>query len=273
MCRKYFLAVLFAVYLPAVLNAEIKEEKSERAYLNIPQETYPLKIRTETGIFLGYDGNVLLNTERKGDIFQKTYWFVNINKKIRKDWGVNLSYYGDYWNYSEFNDASSMVNNIRLEAYRYLGKVKLGSGYDFTYMYYPFNSEGDFFFHKGFVYFKYSLTRNLYNKLSLTYGSKNFISAKALSDTYSTYQNKNRLDKRFFCRNEVGIYLNRNTLLRLIAGFRKNNSNSRFEDYYDYDAYTGGIRLDVKITPKIIGFTDLFFTRKKMSPTPCLLTR
>lgn len=139
---------------------------------------------------------------------------------------------------------------------------RTGFGYDLGISYYPRNEDGDYLFHKGFVYLaKKWLTFN--HQLQFEYGLKDYTEAKALDGTITTYQSKERLDRRLSGEYSIGKALTKKLYTRFRSKFSTNDSNARFLTFYDYDTWRQSVGLEYKLTPKIALSSDFAYTKKE----------
>jgi hypothetical protein len=136
-------------------------------------------------------------------------------------------------------------------------------GYDLGILYYHHNEDGDFLFHKGFLYLKHDLSRKLYHKLQLEAGLKDYTHRKALADTIRTYQDDKREDERLSAEYSIGSTFIPKLRLVLKTKFSFNESNAAYLDFYDYKSYEGSLYLDYKLLKDISIFSNLTYIRKK----------
>jgi len=228
---------------------QIKEEKEERTpQAKIISEDLPdYKISHRAAIFSGYDSNVNLSSERRGDAFTEFLYSLDFSKPLFEDVIFLFDYDFDVLNYSEFTDSSNILNHLKFTLYKNFKSARVGGGYDFGALYYPRNEDGNFLFHKGFIYFQKNLSQKTYHKIQFEYGLKDYTDQNALADTISTYQNKDRLDRRL----SASYAIRSKILPKLTVGFKTkfstNESNSRYLDFYDYLSWKQTLSLDYKL--------------------------
>jgi hypothetical protein len=225
-------------------EARLQAEKK----LQKPAPDY--KLSTTAGIFYGYDSNPNLGSQRKGDSFQEFIYSLNFMKPLGEDLKLTFDYDLDYLNYSEFTDVTSLLNHLRLGLHKKLSFCTIGGGYDFAFLYYPKDDEGNFVFNKGFLYARKDFSSRMYHKLEVEYGVKDFTEKKALAKRFLVKQNTEQQDDRFTAAYDIGYRPTRKLTLRLKNKFYYNDSNAIFMDFYDYIAHSHGVSADYKLWEK-----------------------
>lgn len=243
--------------------AQVEEEKQARVaemqMLRAPAPSYYMS--SQAALFAGYDSNVTLSPEGKGSVFQEFLYSLNFDKPLADGYRFSFDYDLDYLNYSEAASSSNLLNHLRFGLHKKLNRsFGTGLGYDFSDFYYPSNADGDYMFHKGFVYLRNTISRETYQQLTLEYGYKRHISRKALSDTLTSLQAKELVDYRQSVAYTIGSTVFPRLSLRFMARFSKNESNARYLDFYDYKSYEASPSLVYKLSEAInlvVGFTYL----------------
>ena len=244
------LAVLVSFLFIGSSFAQQKEDVGEKRLqadrkLQKPEPEY--KLSATAGIFYGYDSNPNLDNRRKGDSFQEFIYSVDFMKPLGDDLKLTFDYDLDYLNYSEFTDVTSLLNHLRLGLHKKFSLCTLGAGYDFAFLYYPKDDDGNFVFNKGFLYARQDLSRRLYHKLQVEYGVKQFTDRNTLGPTFFIRQSDEQKDKRSTAAYDIGYRLTKNLTLRLKNKFFHNDSNAFFMDFYDYIAHSHGISADYRL--------------------------
>lgn len=244
--------------------SDIKEEKQEKTLEIEKLQKRPLtyKLSSTAGLFSGYDSNVNLSPTSKGDLFEEFLYSLDFSKPLIKGLKFTFDYDLDVLNYNEINDASNILNHFRFGLHKKLSPFDLGTGYDLSIFYYPHDDNGDFLFHKCFFYIRNRLLKNLYHQLLLEAGVKKHTERKALSDTISTLQDKELVDRRQSIEYSLGYSFTSNLFLKLKTKFSKNDSNARYMDFYDYKSYELSPSIDYKLS-KTLGLFSSFTYLKK----------
>ncbi|MDD5195972.1 MAG: hypothetical protein PHQ96_09950, partial [Candidatus Omnitrophica bacterium] len=183
-----FISVLVCVLCACMLLCNISafaqvsadEEKSKDAresktfdIRDIHKFLLPYKFSPRVGIFSGYDSNVNLDHERKGDVFEEfalSFYFSKPwleNMKWTEGIKFSFNYDLDVLNYNEFTDASNILNHLNFALQKRYAPFTLGTGYDLGILYYPNNEDGDFLMHKGFIFLRQNIFKKAYHQLRL----------------------------------------------------------------------------------------------------------
>jgi len=260
-------SIVFLIGISSSRGQVIKEEKEEKLgsavrLLNNLASSY--KLRARVNLIYGYDTNPRLSSIRKGDSFEEFIYSLSLRKKLGKS--TFFGYYDfDLVNYSEFTDLSNYLNHLRLGADRRFGKVHLGIGIDYTYLWYPHYREGDFFFLKKFLYIRQRISRRLRYEISYENGAKNYQHNKSLGDTIGVYQDKKRRDERNTFALKFGYRVMPRLYLRWKNYFSLNDSNARYVDYYDYKSYRTSLGCNYKLSSRWFMLWDFTYQRKNYS--------
>lgn len=217
--------------------AQMKEEKEEQDVRTQIIERQKAKdaFDIQAALRYGYDSNVNLSGERKGDSFQEALLSIRSRHPLLSGIEMECNYMLDVKNYSEITDASNVINRAVVELNKHLSLFKIGVGYDVSYLAYPYYEEGDFVFHKGFWYVGNDLTSKLYHQLKLYYGIKDYLDGKTLSETsLAVDPAKDRLDRRQGAEYLIKFFYNKKLSVHLMGSYAMNDSNARYLDYYDY---------------------------------------
>ncbi|MCF7916650.1 MAG: hypothetical protein K9L61_02605 [Candidatus Omnitrophica bacterium] len=260
---KVFFWFILLFFISSFSYAQVEQEKEE-VKLARPQESYQFRpdINHRISLFSGYDTNVKLSNERTGDMFEEFLYSFDYDQKLSADLEFNLDYDFDYINYNEVTDITSLLNHLRLGLDKTFSLCNLGIGYDLGYLYYPKNKDGDFLIHKGFIYLEKDLGK-FQHKLQFEAGSKDYIAQNTLSDTISTRESTERLDRRIAAFYQIGIDVNPRLYLSFRTKFLRNDSNARYLDFYDYNAYNQRLSLTYQATKKAYLLADFSYERKE----------
>ncbi|MBM3250460.1 MAG: hypothetical protein FJZ09_06470 [Candidatus Omnitrophica bacterium] len=250
---------------PAFAQPQVKPEKEEKI-LSLPKlkKSPPsFKLSTSAGVFSGYDSNVNLSPVSKGDTFQEFLYSLSFSKPWTEGTTFTFNYDLDFLNYSRFTDSTNLLNHLRFGLHKEMGRYfDIGTGYDLGAFYYPHNKEGNFLLHRGFFYVKNYLTRRLYQEVLYESGYKRHTQRKALQDTINTYQDKKLIDRRNTGQYTIGMKVTPDLFAKVRLRFTNNDSNARFDDYYDYKAYEISPAAEYKFTRRLEGSAAFSFTRR-----------
>jgi hypothetical protein len=258
--------LVICLFLPAGSFAQIRDEEEEKTLRELALKKLPkpttLKFYSQIGVFSGYDSNVKLAPIRKGDAFEELLYSLGVSKPLPKDFVFTFNYDLDAINYNEIRDASNILNHLRFAIHKKLTPFTLGAGYDLGVFYYPENEPGNFLLQKGFSYIRQNIFKNMYHQLMYEYGLKDHLDRKAISDTLTTLQDEKREDRRQAIEYILGKALTRRLSLKLKAKFSINDSNARFEDFYDYKTYEGSPGIEYRFSKRLDLFTSFSYLRR-----------
>ena len=266
--RKFIIVTsVFCVYLlfRGICFSQVEEEKKER----LPQMQMLRKkpanynLTSQAALFSGYDNNVKLSPQRKGSGFQESLYSLNFNKLLSSNLSFSLDYDLDYLNYNDANSFTNLLNHFRAGLYKRLSKsFAVGTGYDFSDFYFPDDSQGDFMFHKGFIYLRNYILSNTFQQLGVEYGYKRHSSRKALGDTASELQDKRLIDNR----RSIEYSIVSNSLprfsLQFSSKFSVNDSNAKYIDFFDYRSWEFSPGIIYKLSEKINLVSYFTYLRK-----------
>ncbi|MCM8787898.1 MAG: hypothetical protein NC935_07620, partial [Candidatus Omnitrophica bacterium] len=234
-----FIFLLNVFLFQSNIFCQQKEEKEEQSLetFRLPKFIFFDDLSLRTAIFGGYDSNVNLSKLRKGDIFQEFLFQGDFSKMITEDFKFLFNYDLDVLNYSEFTDASNILNHFTFTLQKKIDKFLVGWGYDLGILYYPHNEDGDLLFHKAFINLRQNISKNFYQQLGFNMGYKYYTNKEAYSDSLSTYLSNKRHDWRYTVNYGIGTKLANNLFLRWDAKYLLNYSNVLYIDFYDYSAF------------------------------------
>ena len=244
-------------------SVEMKEEQQERLLNPAKPEKkiLPSGLTMKASVSGGYDTNPNLSPLKKGDIFEEFLFNLGYSKVLTGKLKFTFNYDYDILNYNEITDASTILNHLRFGLHDRFGKLRAGAGYDLAYVYYLDNDD-DFLFHKGFAYIGHDITRKIYQQLQFEYGIKDFTEQKALGDTIATFQSKDRFDRRWNGIYSIDALLTRRLSAGFLTKFSINDSNARYQNFYDYKSYEGSPYISYAFNSKLRLVLNFSYTRK-----------
>ena len=231
--------------------AKIEIESLEREVVEKKEEKKIKKLFSSLELSSSYETNPRLTVIRKGDSSGHLKYSLFPKRLLFQGFLFSFNYDFDGTVYGEFNDLTNILNHTRFSFDKSLNKfLNFGTGYDFSSFYYPTDQGSDFYFHKGFVYFRHNITRDMYHQLMLEEGVKDYPHSRAYLDSTTTFQDSNRRDYRHGVEYSLGAFLMNKLFFRLRAKFSINDSNALFQDYYDYKSYDISPYFNYKISEK-----------------------
>jgi opacity protein-like surface antigen len=271
---KKIILIVICIFLMLILchinNAfsQIKEEQQEKTekVKKIMIDKEPYKLSKRAYLFFGYDNNVNLSNNRKGDIFEEFLFSLDFSKPWLEDISFSFDYDLDVLNYNQYTDLSNILNHFRFGLHKRLSSLfSIGSGYDLGIFYYHHGKDNDFLFHRGFAYIEHRPWRRMYHRLTWESGLKDYLNNKTLQDTISTYQDKERKDRRSSIEYSLASLINPKLRFQFKSKFSLNDSNARYLDFYDYKSYTQSLGIDYKLSKVIRLLTNFAYRKKEYS--------
>lgn len=261
--RILMLAGIFWVLHSVGASAQVREEFEERKPSRLEIERLEKEIKKEKEdkkvyrlisnieVSGSYETNPRLAQIRKGDTAGHFRYSLLFKRPMFKRFMFNLNYDLDASAYSDINDLSSLLNHTRFSLDQKINNnFMTGFGYDFSSFYYPYDITSDFYFHKGFVYFKHNITKKFFHQITLEEGLKDYPHSRAYAHSTTTYQDEDRRDYRHGADYNIGVNLTEKMFFRFRTKFSINDSNAFFQDYHDYESWDYSPFISYKISDK-----------------------
>jgi hypothetical protein len=227
---------------------EVLEMLKKRAEdrLEEKRRTELLKTRISLGVTTGYESNPANSQDinEKGDAWEENTfsanWIPKFSNALRGDFGYNLS--NKF--YSE-QESLSTDNHSLNTSLKYLplasGRLTIEPGGKYEWNIYPFDSSSSYEQSKGFLKFNYLLSQLWSYGGKYEYAFKTYDKKAALNDSGTNF-NFHRADRRdtaeLWVKRQIGKYS-----IKLKEKGYRNNSNSQFQHYDDYDDLDSEISL------------------------------
>ena len=250
------LSFLFSfVSLPVWAQLAPQEQTEEAGIAQLEREVVQVKknksINSSIEVSTAFDTNAQFGGLRKGDIYQQILYSASFLTDAGDNNFISVNYDVNALQYNEFTDISNLLNHLRLGFYRAVTQsLVVGVGLDESFVYFPNNSNGAFYFHKGFAYLKHQLTPALSHQIQFERGLKDYARAKPYADTSSDYQDKERQDMRQSVEYSMTNRFNNKVKGRLRGKYTSNDGNAQFQDYYDYYSVDLGPKLYYQVAPR-----------------------
>ena len=221
------------------------------------------KTQVRLGVFTGYETNANLGAHRKGDFFEGVSLAVDHPRKISPSLTLKWDYDLFVYNYHELTDNRYILNQVGGRLEKRLGRFRLSGGAKAFILSFPRNSDDDFWSPKGYLELRHYISKRLYHEIVCDYSVKNYIREKAMGDTSGSEQDKERHDEQYSGAYRIGGMAGKRFSWRFGTKVTVNDSNARFEDYYDYMSFRHNLALAYKMSQKDALFSTLSFTRKE----------
>lgn len=262
----------------AAETAKTKDEQEAKSLdlRELHKFLLPYKFSPRVGLYSGYDSNVNLDHARKGDVFEEFALSMSFSKPWLENikWSEGIKFTFDYdldvLNYNEFTDASNILNHFNLGLHKRYKAFSVGTGYDLGILYYPHNEDGNFLMHKGFVYLRQNIFRNVYHQVRFEEGFKHYTDKDALGESLNVLQDKKRHDDRYTIDYSIGSNITPRLFARLNGKYSVNTSNAIYQDFYDYKSYEAGAYLDYQLIRSLRLFSRATVMHKDYSRTVTL---
>jgi hypothetical protein len=248
------LSIIFSGGLSMASVATVQEEEPRYKYTTLPSEKLfiaksssvsNLVSNVTAGVTQGVDSNPLLDSTHKADSY--TQEMVDMHFKYplyhsglgqaNSKFGFNINNI-NYYRINDVNIFDAVIDaNIEQEI---SDMLVLNAGYAFEMMWFPHDDNGTYAGNQINAGVRQNITRWLYQKFTYRLLFKNFTANKVVLGTKVT-SSELRADLRNVFEHELGIYIGRDTKVKIINQFYLNDSNYVYGDYYDYFNYkTGG---------------------------------
>lgn len=214
------------------------------------------------GVLGGFENNAYLDSSRKGDIFTQDFLDSDITFKVSDLFRLKLKYYLDNITYSEVTDNSFLSNTLEPGfQLNFSNKLILDGRYNFQAVDYYKNERGEFIKNGAVSNIRYYLTDNLFFDAGYIFAFYKYDDFKAKgADKIET--DSTREDARHIINGDIGIIFKKGILLKLKGNYCFNDSNDKYNDYYDYEYYTLGASLIHPVTKRLFGVWGGSYQRK-----------
>ena len=197
----------------------------------------PSLLSASAEISQGYESNVLLDGEKRGDFFTQETAAVILRPRVTSWVGGELAYNLLNTHYADLRDANLFMNTVtatlRFQPHR---RLRCDVGYEFSNVEFPFDTGSTFVDHRTSASAAFSLTRWLTHKATWTYQARNYDSRLARDGAGNDRPNDERHDERHIVSQELTLRLPK-TSVKLGGEFYRNFSNDLAQDFYDWEDY------------------------------------
>ncbi|KPK42240.1 MAG: hypothetical protein AMJ78_03250 [Omnitrophica WOR_2 bacterium SM23_29] len=277
-CICIFLSIfLLAGSNPQTKAAEVLEEETTPKYLGAAQKKAYEKAEVVKGTKVfktkyffaaaqGYDNNVNLDSQRKGDTFSEGIFDAEAIYPITGRWDVFGGVGVHDITYWDVTDASLVDTDLRFGFEgKFFGTVTLTALNDFEIIEYPYNEDGSYIGDKVGFKIKHLLPKTylpatFFHSFGYEYFYKNYMDRKA-SNGYGAKSPNDRVDKRHTLDCEFGAYFKK-AMLKFSGEYYFNDSNDQYLSYYDYQSRRIGLSLIYLLTDKMTAILSAGHQRK-----------
>jgi len=237
-----------------------REEKMEESIRQLTRDVMRMKkqkpaAKTKTFVAFGatasYETNAELGQTRKGDLSEEYFLSTGLNHMLNDNLNFKFNYDLDVLEYNEITDLTSYLNHANAGLHWAVSKaVTVGAGVDVSYLAYPNSEDGNFIFYKDYAYIKHNISPAMYHQLLFEQGVKYYTNAEAMDESFNSLQEKKRQDGRVSIEYSFGDALTPKLFVTMRGRFSVNDSNARFQDYYDYKTYEFASRLYYELSDR-----------------------
>lgn len=281
--RKNYIWILLSIFFLAWLNveinaAEVLEEETTPKYLGATQKKVYKKAEVAKGdkgcktkcffsALQGYDNNVFLDSQRKGDTFSEGILDASVTYPITGRWDIFGGISAHDITYWEATDVSLVDTDLKFGFKgKFFGTMTLTALNNIEIVEYPYNADGSYVGNKAGLTLKHILPKTLlpgifFHAFGYEYFYKNYSDRKAMNG-YGAKSSIDRTDKRNTLKSEFGVYFKK-AMLKLSSEYYFNDSNDWYLDYYDYGSRRIGLSLIYLLTDKMTAALSVGQQRKQ----------
>lgn len=205
--------------------------------LETHQAPPPPVLSATAGLSQGYESNVLLDGERRGDLFTQETLALSLRPRVTPWLTGELTYDLLHSHYLEFRDVNLFTNTVAATAHlqphrRLRGEV----GYELSLVDFPFDTSSSFTDSRGHVAMSVALTNRLTTKSGWTYQVRHYDTRLARDGAGDDRPNDERRDDRHILAQSLSVRWPK-TSLKVGGQFYRNFSNDLSQDFYDWEDY------------------------------------
>lgn len=239
---------------------------TEKLFIQRSPSVDKLVSNVTAGVTQGIDTNPLLDSARKIDNYTQEVLDMHFKYPVFGSiLGFTNSKFGfDITNINYYRATDVNLFNGTVDAaieQHIFDKAVLTVGYLFDMMWYPNDRNGTYAGNEINASIRYNMTRWLYQRATYRLLFKDFLSDKARLGN-GTRGSDLRFDIRNLFEHELGVYIKRDTKLRIINQFYINESNYQYEDYYDYFNYKVGGSVTHFFNKRLYNISGFYYQRR-----------
>lgn len=215
------------------------------------------------GTLGGFENNANLDSSRKGDTYTQEFLDSKITFRTCDWFNLKVDYFLNNINYHEATDNSFLDNTLEPGFQLNLkDRLILDGRYSLQIVDYYKNEKGEFTKNGASGNIRYYFTDKVFADAGYVFSFYEYDDFKARGankiETTTT-----REDARHIIKSDLGIFIKKDVLLKLKGNYCFNDSNDKYNDYYDYEYFTIGASLVHPITKKLFGVWGGSYQRKE----------
>ncbi len=253
--------------VPAVARAaDVSEEettpRTRKIYLEPEKNLLERgKLNVLAAVTFGYDDNAHLNSNRDHDVYTQQFVRTAYTTPIDKRTQANIVY--DLMNlmYSDETDLN-LIRNTLTAGYDYaINKDWIVSPvYSFDAINYTRSGDDDWIEHSAGVKLKNRLPNKMYHTFAYSLAWRDFLNDN-ITITPGVDSDKRRNDWRNTVEYEIGRYFEKDWLKGFLQ-YYYNDSNEKYQNYFDYDSYKLGASLTHLFNDKVSGYLSGYWQKR-----------
>ena len=197
----------------------------------------PPLITYSASLFEGYESNVNLDGERRGDFFTQETFGVRVRPRVTPWLRGEFKYDLLNTHYAELRDTNLWINTLESTVqWQPHDRVRVDVGYEYSIVNFPFNTSSSYFDQRTGVHVLLAQTDWLTHKSGWVYQLRDYDTRKARNPDGAQITGVNREDQRHRVSHELRFRFP-NTSARIAGEFYRNFSNELFRDFYDWEDY------------------------------------
>lgn len=213
----------------------------------------PPLVSYSAGSAHGYESNVDLAGDKRGDFFSEETFDVTVHPRITSWLEGEFTYDLSHTHYADLRDANLWVNalggTIQLKPHR---RVQVDLGYEYSIVNFPFDTNNSFFTQETSVYLLLAQTPWLTHKTGWAYQLRDYDTRKTRDFAGTQITEVDREDQRQTVSHELRFRFGK-TAARVAGQFYRNFSNDLFDDFYDWEDYRVRGVVSRVLSPEWIG--------------------
>lgn len=194
-------------------------------------------LTTTASLTQGYESNVALDGNRRGDHFTQETLGVNLLARWKPWLRGRFRYDLFSSHYLELRDFNIWMNTVG-GTVQWLPhrRASLETGLEYAVINFPFNTDNSFFDTRLHVAARFAQNHWLTHRTGWRYQFRDFDTRKASDAQGNAISSVNREDHRHAVFHEFRLRFQDSSVV-LLGEYFRNQSNDRFEDFYDWDNF------------------------------------
>lgn len=243
------------------LFVALLKRRAERI-LKAHREPPPPLVGVSGGISQGYESNVNLDGERRGDSFVEESFGLILRPRIRDWFSGELSYSLLNTQFFEFTDSNLWMNTASaLLQWQPHPMFRLDVGYEYSILDFPQDTGSSFWDQRLKAFLFIAQTSWLTHKIGWTWQGREYDTRLARDTNQNSIPGLVREDNRHIPSYELQVRFPK-TFVRVGGEFYQNFSNDQFQEFYDWEDIRFRGVLTRILSPKWLATLSTSYERK-----------